>query len=113
MMPVTEIRKKLYGGFTGFVLCLDFTRYPNTRKMIDFICQHIEREKILIYDISMFSSNDISMFQGITNYYYPSLGNVKEGILDQDMILLNRFDSKNKNQILKYINKFEKENEYD
>ncbi|WP_110932681.1 hypothetical protein [Paenibacillus bouchesdurhonensis] len=113
MMPVREVRNKLYGGFTGFVLCLDFTRYPNTRKMRDFICQHIESEKILIYDISMFSSSDMSMFQGITDYFYPSLGCVKEGILDQDMIVLNRFDSEYKNQIVEFIKHFEKENEHD
>jgi hypothetical protein len=103
MMPAAEVRKKLEEKFNGFALCLDITRYPNTRRIIDFICQHIERDKVLIYDISTFTARDIAMFQGIENYYYPSLASVKNGILNPDMFVLNRFDSDFKNRIEEFI----------
>jgi len=103
MMPPAEVREKLEDKFNGFALCLDITRYPNTRQIIDYICQHIERDKVLIYDISTFTARDIAMFQGIKNYYYPSLARVKNGILNPDMFVLNRFDSDYKKRIEEFI----------
>jgi hypothetical protein len=113
MLPAVEVRNKLYAGFNGFALCLDVTRYPNTRRIIDFISQHIEREKVLIYDISTFNTSDIAMFEGITNYYYPSLASVKNGKLNPHMIVLNTFDSDCKNRITKFIKQSERNNEHE